>query len=73
VTHVIDTPEGIAAYRALAIYHALKLEVNTGLSHSRGSVMKLAKQEFGLSGNRKADVLAQLEHVLKQEGILQNV
>lgn len=48
---VIDTPQGIRAYRLLAIRRALKLEVETGLSHSKGNrVLWSARDELILHG-----------------------
>src|SRR5690348_7586121 len=43
---IIDNPEGIEAYRKLSMWHMLKLEVQTGLRHSRGSVMNAIKREY---------------------------
>lgn len=41
---------------------ALRIEVKTGLRHSRGSVWKMAKEAYGVTGN-KATVLAKLEEL----------
>lgn len=68
---MITTPTGIEAYRLLSIYHALKLEVACpGLKHSRGSVMNLARKEFGIDARKKAKVLEEVELTLKARGIL---
>ena len=54
---VISTPEGIEAYRRLAIVHALALEVNTGLTNSRGSVRALANSLSGSKAKTKKAAL----------------
>ena len=57
---VIDTPEGIAAFRILALKGKLKLECK-GIRMSRGrTAYSVVKQEFGFKGSREK-VLAQLE------------
>lgn len=43
--------------RKLTIIAALALEVNTGLKNSRGSMMLVAKQEFGIAKQTKKGVL----------------
>lgn len=70
---IIDTPEGIEAFAALQAFYALKLEVETGLRHSRGSVMKLIKQRYGIEGNTKKVVLENYKHFLQDAGILHSV
>lgn len=66
---MIDTPAGIAAYRALALYHALKLETK-GLKHSRFNVAAIIRKDTGLPQRKKIDLLAAYEKHLKDEGIL---
>lgn len=41
---VIDTPEGIAMYRLLALRSMLRIEITTGMSHSKGSVMNQVRE-----------------------------
>lgn len=65
---IIDTPEGMAAFRHLQLYHALKLEL-TGLKFSRGSVYALVKREYGFRGNKQR-VFDQLDTLLREKGIL---
>lgn len=65
---IIDTPEGIQAYRLLALKSMLSLEVK-GMKHSRVSAYALVKKEFGLTGN-KANVLNKYIDLLKEKGIL---
>jgi hypothetical protein len=65
---MIDTPEGIAAYRMLALRSMLKLEI-LGMKHSRGSAYATIKREFNLKGNKQR-VLDQYETLLREKGIL---
>lgn len=66
---VIDTPEGIEAYRLLALRGALKLEM-VGMRRSHGpSASTIIKREFNLKGNN-ASILTQYEAILKEKGVL---
>jgi hypothetical protein len=66
---VIDTPEGIEAYRLLALRGALSLECK-GMRRSHGpSVATIVKREFNLKGNNKK-VLEQYEAILREKGVL---
>jgi len=60
---VIDTKEGMQAFRMLQLKFALSIEVKTGMTHSRGSVMKEVNRTFGTSFRKKADALAFMEGV----------
>ena len=71
MTIVIDTPEGIAAYQALATLGALRIEARTGLRNSHGSVLKLAQERYGVTANTKASAVIELEAILREKGILQ--
>jgi hypothetical protein len=72
MAYVLDTPEAIAAFRELQAYYALKLEVNTGLRHSRGSVMNLLRERYNIPYRTKAKVLAEVERILKEKGVLRS-
>lgn len=65
---VIDTPEGIAAYRKLALRSALKLECK-GMKRLGPSAASIIKKETGLKGNNKT-LLERYEAKLREEGIL---
>lgn len=71
---VVDTPEGIEAFRLLSIRGRLQLEVK-GLSFKRipghGSTTTYVKNTYGFKGN-KQKVLEQFEDKLRTEGILKN-
>ena len=64
---IIDTPEGIRAYRLLALRAALGLEVK-GLK-GRVNAYATIKKEFNLKGT-KAKVYDLYEAKLKEMGIL---
>jgi len=71
---VIDTPEGIAAYRLLSIRSALKLEV-IGLRMSRGfKASAVARDELKAAGKaapaNKAKLLEAFEAYLREIGVL---
>lgn len=51
----------IASYQLAAREAALRLEVETGLGHSRGSVMMAVKKAYGIHGGTKKNVLADLQ------------
>jgi hypothetical protein len=70
---MIDTPEGIANYRKLQMYYALKLEIGTGLRHSRGSVMNLIRREFNIEARTKKQVLQEFGAMLQAEGLLHSI
>jgi hypothetical protein len=61
---MIDTPEGIAAYRFLALRSALKLEVK-GLKRRGCSAYSILKREYGYKGDKKK-VLEQVERDAKE-------
>jgi hypothetical protein len=71
MTVCIDTPEGIEAYRCLALYSALKLEVRTGMKMSRGiSTLKILQEQYGVKSKRKDAALTEWEGILRDAGIL---
>lgn len=67
---VIDTPEGIEAYRLLAIRGALKLET-VGLRHSRGSALALVRA-MGIKARTAKAALPLYETFLRERGILRD-
>lgn len=58
---MIDGRAGVAFAQAAARKAALKVEVDTGMSHSRGSVLKLCKRDYGVASNTKKGALAEME------------
>lgn len=57
-THIIT----VNPYHLAQTISALKIEVRTGLRHSRGSVWKMAKEVYGVTGSKET-VLAKLEAI----------
>lgn len=45
---------------------ALSIEVNTGMRHSRGSVLKLVQRQYGVTSKTKAGALAELRELYEQ-------
>jgi len=67
---VIDTPEGIKAYRMLALKAALTLEI-VGMRARRGfSTLKTIKQETGLKARTAKEMLPLYVTWLKEHGYL---
>lgn len=56
-TIIINTPEGIAHYHMAVAIMSLKVEVETGLRHSRGSVLALVRQRYGCPKRTKKGAL----------------
>jgi hypothetical protein len=66
--HVIDTPEGIAAYRLLVLRSRLKLEI-LGM-RSQINTAEVIRREFNLPIKNRKKLLAAYEQILKDAGIL---
>jgi hypothetical protein len=49
-TTILDTPGQLTLFRLLQIKYALQIEVKTGMTHSRGSVKRLANAELLRAG-----------------------
>lgn len=63
---MIDTPEGIAFARVLALRSALTLKVNSGLNVYRGSLVQVTNRTFGTSFRTNAQCLAHVNGVLSE-------
>lgn len=63
---VISSPAGIEHFQMCQVIGALSIEVKTGLSHSRGSVLNLARERYGVKSRTKKGALAEL-HVQYKE------
>lgn len=53
-------------YQLCQAIAALKIEVATGLSHSRGSVLMLCKRRYGIAKQTKKGMLNELLKLYKQ-------
>lgn len=62
---MLNTPEDIEFYRMLTLKGALRLEL-LGMRHSRFSAYKIAKQSYGLTGN-KQKVYDQLVELIERK------
>lgn len=67
-TIVIDTPEGIAAFRCLALLGRLRLEAK-GLKFRIPTAPRVRK-EFGIKKRRIKDIVVEFEKILREKGIL---
>lgn len=47
---ILDTPGQLTLFHLLQIKHALAIEVRTGMTHSRGSVKRIANAELLKAG-----------------------
>ena len=59
--------KNVSLFQALRVAAALALEINSGLSHSRGSVMNLAKQYSGSPKRTKKGVLLDYTEWLRSQ------
>jgi hypothetical protein len=68
---IIDTPQGIAAFRMLQLVHALALEINTGMKLSRVANIMVAAAQRGYAGpsrGTKVNKVAALKWAVEQMG-----
>ena len=66
-TFVTDTPDGISHFQFARCIAALKIEVSTGMSMSRGSILKLVQTNYGITGRTKAKALEQMLEIYEQK------
>jgi hypothetical protein len=57
---ILTTPEQMAVFHLMQCIGALRIEVRTGMRHSRGSVLKTAQNVYGVRSRTKAGALAEL-------------
>jgi hypothetical protein len=66
---IFDTPDQINLARYITLLRGLKLEIDTGLSMSRGrTCYSIIKSEFNLKGNKKK-VYQQLLKMMREVGV----
>ena len=63
---VIDTPQGMQWFQFLQHYHGIKLQAETGMTHSRGSLIKSAQRLYGIKGRTAKKALAEMQ-VIKDD------
>lgn len=52
---VIDGSQAINRFRVLQMKYSLRIEIETGMKHSQGSILKLVNRTFGQKFTRKVD------------------
>lgn len=62
---VIDTPDGMKFFQMLQCQMALRVQRDTGLTHSQGSVLKLVKRRYGIKGMRIASACEQMDALVE--------
>lgn len=60
---IIDSRQGFEHLALCQHIAALRIETRTGMSHSRGSILKSAQDRYGVTKRTKAGALAQLEQL----------
>ena len=60
---IISGNENLARFQLLQHIHALKIEISTGLRHSKGSVLKSAQAKYGVKSRTKAGALEELQAI----------
>lgn len=61
-----EMPQGV--FHRLQCYYALKIEVKTGMRHSRGSVLRLVQQMYGVKARTKKGAMQELRSQLEDLG-----
>lgn len=64
---VIDTPDGIEHWQFARCLAALKLEVNTGMTMSRGSMLAHVRRVYGIKAGTKAVALRKMEALYEEK------
>lgn len=57
---IIDTPEGMDHFQMARTIAALTIEVRTGMSHSQGSILKMAQSRYGCVKRTKKGALVEM-------------
>jgi len=63
---VIDTPEGISWFQFLQHYFGIKIQAETGLTHSRGSLIKSAQRLYGIKSRTAKGALREMQAIKDQ-------
>jgi hypothetical protein len=62
---VLDQPWQLTLFGWQRWKHMLRIEVNTGMRHSRGSVLRAVNQYFGTNFRRKEQAIAYLDECIE--------
>ncbi len=68
---IADTPEGITYFQLLTFKGSLSIEVSTGMTHSRGSVLAAYNRQMGTSFRTKVKALEDVTVRLRQAKVEQ--
>jgi len=60
---VLNTPEQIRAYAIQSLIAALRIEVNTGMKMTRGSLLKSARRQYGINARTKVGAINELKAI----------
>tara|TARA_R110000744_G_scaffold185504_2_gene304909 strand:+ start:1677 stop:1898 length:222 start_codon:yes stop_codon:yes gene_type:complete len=63
---VVDTPDALEHFQFARCIAALRIEVSTGLKHSRGSMLKHVQNTYGIQSRTKKGALLDLEMKYKK-------
>lgn len=63
---IIDTPEGIEHFYFAGCIAALRIEVHTGMVHSRGSVLASVRRNYGVKARTKKEALKEMEDMYEK-------
>ena len=59
-TIVTDTPDSIEHFQMARCIAMLTIEVNTGMKHSRGSILRLVQEQYGCTKRTKKGALEEM-------------
>lgn len=62
---MITGRENILRFQALSRLYALRVQRDTGLRHSRGSVAAVCRRDYGIKSRSIAGVIAELEQLFE--------
>ena len=68
-TIIIDTPEGIEMYRLLSFRSMLRIEILTGMRHSKGSVLAAAQRQGLTTKRTKRGAHADIDALIVARGM----
>ena len=63
---VIDSTDAMAHFNMARTIAMLGIEVKTGMSHSSGSVLKVAQRHYGIQARTKANALEELKTLYRE-------
>lgn len=64
---VVESDDAMAHFHMCTVIASLSIEVNTGMIHSRGSVLKAAQRQYGVKARTKAKALEEMKAQYKEK------